>query len=301
MKKHKGLNLLETIATIFIILFLLAILFPARDKPKHISKRVVCGTNLRGLGTAHVVYANDYDDEYPVLGKGRWSKKLGYSYEDSKFDAHNYEGDCTITSSLYMLVREADVSPRSFICPKSNQIEFDGQNSKNLDIVELWDFGKNPYPHVSYAYHNPYGKFPPNGALSAAFAIMADMSPWMEEGDFLPENSDKNLPPQIIDHLNPITFDKGNSLTHNVYIKNFILFDERTKILDAGESQNVLFADGHAANEKAPNIGVKYDNIYTYWSTDENPTDQDKQGGTAPTSRSAENDAKGVNDSFLVL
>ncbi|MHC5163328.1 MAG: hypothetical protein ACYSO4_09495, partial [Planctomycetota bacterium] len=68
-----------------------------------------------------------------------------------------------------------------------------------------------------------------------------------------------------------------------------------------GLGQNVAYADGHTSYEKQPNVGVKYDNIYTYWSTKENPTEQDKQGGTAPTGRSPENDAKSSNDSFLVL
>ena len=67
------------------------------------------------------------------------------------------------------------------------------------------------------------------------------------------------------------------------------------------EGQNVLYADGHNSYEKQPNVGVKRDNIYTFWSTEENPTEQDKQGGTAPTSRSAENDAKSKDDSFLAI
>ncbi len=63
----------------------------------------------------------------------------------------------------------------------------------------------------------------------------------------------------------------------------------------------VLFGDGHVSYEKQPNIGVKNDNIYTFWSTEENPTEQDKQGETAPTSRSVENDAKSKDDSFLAI
>ena len=65
--------------------------------------------------------------------------------------------------------------------------------------------------------------------------------------------------------------------------------------------QNVLYTDGHVEFEKTPNVSVNKDNIYTYWSAEENPSGQDVQGGTAPTERNSENDAKSEEDSFLVI
>ena len=62
--KKKGFTLIELLVVIAIIAMLLAILMPALNKVKKIAQRVVCGTNLKGLGTAQVVYANDYDDMY---------------------------------------------------------------------------------------------------------------------------------------------------------------------------------------------------------------------------------------------
>ncbi|MEN8128468.1 MAG: prepilin-type N-terminal cleavage/methylation domain-containing protein [Planctomycetota bacterium] len=294
MRNRNGISLLEVLVVIATFAMLLAIFMPSLGKVKPIARRVVCATNLKGLGTAITVYANDYDDKSPQLGKGPWAKKLGYSYEDSEFRPNDYEGPCTITSSLYLLVREADVSPKSFICPISDQVEFDGQNSKNLDIVELWDFGPNPHNHVSYVYHNPYGKFPANGERSAAFAVMADMNPWFKDGSIIPAG-ENNMPPQII----TLAQDPQNTDRNILKLGNFQFHKKRTEKL--GQGQNVLFADGHSSFEKQPNVGVKWDNIYTYWSTEENPTEQDKQGGTAPTNRSPENDAKTEDDSFLVL
>ncbi|MHC4761455.1 MAG: hypothetical protein ACYS9H_08955, partial [Planctomycetota bacterium] len=289
MKKRNGLTLIDSITGIIIltlmIVLILLFLFWMR-KALRSGGRVVCATNLKGLGTAMAVYSQDYDDEFPRLGFGPWSKKLGYSYEDAKFKPYKYEGPCTITSSLYLLVREADVSPKSFVCPRQPEdTEFNGQNSKNLDIVELWDFGNNPYQHVSYAYHNPYGKYPADGSRSASFAVMAGMSPWMKDGDFLNPNQDKNLPPQIISVKDATTFVKGNSMNHTEYEEDFLYFFLRTRQNPYGFGQPVTFADGHVAFEKQPNIGVNNDNIFTYWSTEENPSEQDIQGGTAPTSR----------------
>jgi prepilin-type processing-associated H-X9-DG protein len=302
MEKRKGLTLMELIVTIIVGLLIIAIILPPQGKVKKISHRVVCATNLKGLGTAMVVYANDYDDAYAQLpGTGPWSKRLGFDYDNSTpdFDEGGAEEKTsrTITASLYLLVREADVSPKSFICPENyyrkwyqpskpkNYTEFTGENSKDLDLVELWDFGPNPHDHVSYAYHNPYGKFPANGKRSAAFAMMADMNPWMKKGNFL-EPGPPNQPPQLLtisDDINREQFKSSNAYHHGY------------------EGQNILFGDGHASFERQPNVGVKNDNIYTYWSTDENPSKQDRQGGTAPTARSPENDAKSETDSFLVL
>ena len=127
------------------------------------------------------------------------------------------------------------------------------------------------------------------------------MNPWMKDGDFLNPNNDKALPPQIINIEDPGTFEKGNSLNHTEYQEDFLIFFKRTLQNPSGSGQPIQFSDGHVSYEKQPNIGVNNDNIYTYWSTEENPTEQDIQGGTAPTSRSAENDAKSTADSFLAI
>lgn len=299
MKCKKGLTRIELLIVAIVVALVIIVVNQIFIIPRYrIASRVYCITNLKGLGVAMTVYAYDYDDEYPKLGKGAWSKELGYSYDDTDFPAYTHEGSCTITSSLYLLVREADVSPKSFVCTeaapdgtsnKQNRyIEFDGHNSKTLDIVELWDFGPEPYKHVGYAYHNPYGKYPTGDWLPASFATLADMNPWLSNGE-IQNIQNENSAPQIIRITDPTTWKYGISLNHQYKDKNY------------SEGQNVLFADGHTAFEKQPNVGVRRDNIYTFWSTEDNPTEQDIQGGTAPTSRSPENDAKSENDSFLAI
>ncbi|MHC4927129.1 MAG: hypothetical protein ACYTER_07325 [Planctomycetota bacterium] len=287
MEKQISLSLVGLIVVITVVVFVMfnIYLFSTQYHP---ARKVTCSNNLKDLSVAMIVYASDYDDEYPQLaGKGPWSKELGFDYDNvmPDFNDETAEGNVprTITASLYMLVRESDVSPKSFVCPESTtETEFDGSNSYGLDIVELWDFGNTPHDHVSYAYHNPYGKFPPDGIRSAAFAIVADMSPWFQNGDIVGPDPN-NLPPQIITQSNPTTWPTGMGQHHN------------------SKGQNVSFGDGYVAYETAPNIGVKNDNIYTFWSTENHPTKQDTQGGTAPTSRDEKNDAKSKDDSFLAI
>lgn len=285
MRKEISLSLISFIVGVLTTVFVIIVAIPVLSSIRNVGSYIVCGTNLKGLGTAITVYANDYDDNYPQLpGKGLWSKGLGFPYYLEKPDFNDTQSDSSrnITASWYLLVKYADVPPRAFVCPYSTKTFFDGSNPYDRYLPELWDFGFNPHQHVSYAYHNPYGKFPPDGMRSAAFAIAADMSPWFNHGSFV-LNGKQNQWPQVITVNDETSWTLGNGQFHD------------------GMGQNVLWADGHTSFEKEPNVGVKRDNIYTFWSAEENPTEQDIQGGTAPTSRSPENDAKSKDDSFLAI
>jgi hypothetical protein len=253
-----------------------------------------------------VVYANDYDGRFPQLpGEGPWSKELGFDYDlkEPDFKGQQSNTERTITASWYLLVREADAPPGAFVCPTSKEKAFEGENPNNLEIAEMWDFGDNPYEHVSYVMHNPYGKYPANDKLGASFAVAADMNPWIKMGDFVSTPNEKNYP-QIITANDKETYKYGNSFNHP---KKGLSWRGQSKDIEGTSTgQNVLFGDGHTSYgrtsyEKYPNCGVNGDNIYTYWSTDENPTEQDIQGGKPPTARDKDNDAKSQDDSFLVL
>lgn len=101
-----------------IIAMLLAILMPALSKTKMIAQRVVCGTNLKGLSTAMIVYMNDYDDQYPT--QDQWCD---------------------------LLMQEADVSPKSFQCPLDPEGAFSYAINENLYKIE---YNKLP-PHQMVA------------------------------------------------------------------------------------------------------------------------------------------------------
>jgi prepilin-type N-terminal cleavage/methylation domain-containing protein len=296
MKIQKGFTIIELLVVIAIIAMLLAIFMPAMGKVKKTALRVVCGINQKGLGNAIAVYADNYDGFFPQLpGHGPWSKELGFDYDNPSPDFAGAQANTprTITASWYLLTREADVSPKSFVCPESGETGFPGRNPNNLDIVELRDFGTDPYKHMSYAMHNPYGKFPASKNLSSNFAVAADMSPWFRYGDILPKGEGDN-PPQIF-----ILLDKNwitsNSQNHDTMGE--LWSDRRYR----SPGQNVLYTDGHTSYETISNVGINQDNIYTYCSKEKEPSVQDIQGGAAPTDRNPENDAKSPDDSFLAI
>lgn len=298
MNDRRGFTVWELLCVIGVIAMLFALLMPSLSRVKQISTRVVCGTNLKGLGTAMVVYGNDYEDRYPVLpGEGAWSRELGFDYSMEKPDFK--EGGAehgvgrTITASLYLLVREADVSPKSFVCSESAEEAFGGRYSyisESSDITEMWDFGDDPYKHVSYSMHNPYGEYPADGTRSAAFAVAGDMSPWFEDGNILGPGKDGESP-QLLSFKKYMrsSFSSGGGGNYTSNSRNH-----------SGVGQNVLFGDGHSSYEKGSDVGVKYDGIYTFWPG-AGASDEDKRIGENPTGRGAENDAKDVSDSFLAI
>ena len=97
-----------TVLTLVVVPLLLAILMPALNQTQRIAERVVCGTNLKGLSVAMMVYSNDYDGKLPT------------------------ENWCDL------FIEEVDVSPKSFVCPDSDAIEGESCYAMNINIA-----GKN--------------------------------------------------------------------------------------------------------------------------------------------------------------
>jgi prepilin-type processing-associated H-X9-DG protein len=52
-------------ASLPVVALLMGILMPALARTRQIAFRMVCGTNMSGLGKAMLFYANDYDDKFP--------------------------------------------------------------------------------------------------------------------------------------------------------------------------------------------------------------------------------------------
>src|SRR6266700_1648862 len=63
MKHKKAFTLIELLVVIAIIAILAAILFPVFAQAKAAAKRTGDLSNLKQIGTASFIYANDYDDQ----------------------------------------------------------------------------------------------------------------------------------------------------------------------------------------------------------------------------------------------
>jgi len=63
MKHNRGFTLIELLVVIAIIALLLAIVLPSLRMAKEQSRRMICASNLKSIGTGLVLYAEAYDNK----------------------------------------------------------------------------------------------------------------------------------------------------------------------------------------------------------------------------------------------
>ncbi len=253
--ERKGFTLVELLVVIAIIALLMGILMPALARVRQVAFRMVCGTNLSGIGKAMLIYANDYDDELPRAGgrNSTWTGTIPQWLADNRFAAYGLSADggggmATITSSFYLLVKYAEVTPKSFVCKSdSGTTEFKPAeyNAGDRELIDLWDFGPEAVNHCSYSYHMPYGLYALTTSSEPGMAIAADRNPWITS----PAAEGKDA--ALLSSYNPTggkeAINIGNAIAHQE------------------DGQNVLFMDSHVSFMKQPFCAVNDDNIYTWW------------------------------------
>jgi hypothetical protein len=265
---------------------------------------MVCGTNLSGIGKAMLIYANDYEDELPKAGgknpnwvrgalpNAGWiaaNRAAAYSITGTG----NPDSQANITSCFYLLVKYAEVTPKSFLCKgDSNVNEFkvkDYTNNTTKELIELWDFGDRPQKHCSYAYHLPFDQFAITTASDPGMAVAADPNPWVD-GDGSPSGNEplREGRDQIALGKYTSTVLAATPNTADVRLGNSTMHQD--------EGQNVLFLDSHVEFAKKPSVGINDDNIYTYWIG----TATARQCGQTPANTIPASGVRGRQDSFLV-
>ena len=270
-------------------LLFLVIILPAI--PRSRAFRMTCGTHMAGIGKAMLIYANDYEDELPRAGgpSSQWTGRIADWTASDRRSAYGLSADgsggcVSVSASLYLLVKYAEVGPKSFLCGGGSRktrekgvTEFKARTyrvqDKTPELIDFWDFGPNPPKHCSYAYHMLYGPLKLTLSSPPGFAVAADRNPWMDSPSARARDFSKFLPDMAPNNGTSEQGRGGNAFRH-----------ER-------EGQNVMFLDSHVAFEKRPFCGLDSDNIYTFWDR------EDKVRGVPPRLGSMPAEAK---DSLLV-
>jgi prepilin-type N-terminal cleavage/methylation domain-containing protein len=284
VRKTKAFTLIELLVVVAIIALLISILLPSLSRAREMSKRAVCASNLRGIGQAMYIYANDNYEQFPgteIDPDEAGENACPGNYRDPNTSPGGLPGDpannprCkdgvpSTTADLWLLVQGALATPKQFICPSTSKTpdDFNGR-----DPSALYDFagtGANPLkgtvvtaPNLSYGYHyghdgtatGDYGGGMSNGTnMDPRFPVMADENPYVY-GEDKPARTSASL-----SNCGGGESPNGNSLNHQE------------------DGQNILYADSHVTFEKSPMQGIEGDNIYTRGNSSEDGGDPDQCG-----------------------
>jgi prepilin-type N-terminal cleavage/methylation domain-containing protein len=304
MRKKNGFTLVELLVVIAIIALLMGILLPALAKVRMIAYRMICGSNLAGIGKGILLYAGDYQDEYPLPGidKTVTLSSQGYLLSPGGWDTPTAAiafsgytaptgGGATIGSLFYMLVKYEDVAPKQFNCKgDAGSTIFklsDYTGSTVQEFTKAWDFGSKPGKYCSYSYHMPFSNTtgtqqgnPIGGNSKPTCPLAADRNPSL----------DRNAIGGVTGCTGYLTVG-GTCLTpgwgtatnstpplseqspYDRWVAPNLKYTDPDLVFNSfahqREGQNVLYNDGHVKFETTANVGVNNDNIWQKWT--ENP------------------------------
>jgi prepilin-type N-terminal cleavage/methylation domain-containing protein/prepilin-type processing-associated H-X9-DG protein len=136
MYRNRGFTLIELLVVIAIIAILAAILFPVFAKAREKARQSTCQNNLKQIGTAWLMYAQDYDETFImcecVNSAGKvvaWSTTLQVYLPAAKYSKPS--GDTATTSEITM--------PRVYLCPSDTRPDW----GKSYGMPHRW--GDNAY------------------------------------------------------------------------------------------------------------------------------------------------------------
>jgi len=229
VKRLKAFTLIELLVVIAIIALLISILLPSLSRARELSKRTVCSANIRGIGQAMYIYAQDDPQIFPAIaattGQAPSNATEGAAKLFDPIDRINEPITVeapSVSVDMWTVIRANNTTPKQFICPSTIDVPDFAQ-----DTTVYYDFFQVGNVSYGYMYQHDPNRRVIGPASEPNFPVMADANPYVKG------KVQSTLSPDRKSQW------RGNSNNHT-----------------NREGQNVLFVDGHVSWEKGPDVGL---------------------------------------------
>lgn len=136
-QKALRFTLIELLVVIAIIAILAAMLLPALSKAREKARASNCASNMKQLGTAHAMYANDYED-YTAYFSASVGEGFSDSYGGTPYDPsgiRNWDSTNRYRNFATQLMQYLG-DPKVMFCPSSQKAAsvYTGSNATQLSV-----------------------------------------------------------------------------------------------------------------------------------------------------------------------
>lgn len=136
MIRKRAFTLIELLVVIAIIAILAAILFPVFARAREAARKAACSSNLKQLGTAVMMYTQDYDETLPFHYHGGGGVALRYPRDGEQYI--NTDDYSVPADQFFAYVKNREV----FGCPSSSR----GRTAPNWKYEHDYAWNTSVFP-----------------------------------------------------------------------------------------------------------------------------------------------------------